>query len=263
MVLAGCAQAEESDDGGGFSVPSGPVQVGTTGGSQSGGSGGASGGSESGGSGGASGASMSGKGGGGNFSGMAGTSGKSGGAGSSGSSQSVPPFLTIEIVSALVGPSKIDGTQWDGTGEVPSDLVLGLAAALGAGVFAPVFSFMVTEAAQVAGKPDPFGYTEINAVGEWDFRQDLATIDTNTEDTFAPNWPMPVGWSNVPYSENIRIRLVLKDEDLVNDDDMGVAEINAADVAAAWAAKKIYQVRVAEQTANQILYVGISVTKSN
>jgi hypothetical protein len=178
--------------------------------------------------------------------------------GSSGTTPAVPASLTIEVVSALIGPSKVDHTEWDGPGKIPDSVVTGLAAALGAGQFAPVLSYMATEAAKAVSKPDPFGFMEVNAEGQWVSYQGLVTVD----DTFTPQWPGPPGWTGVPYSKSLRIRVNLSDEDVAYDDPIGVAEINGSDIAAAWAAQKVYQVRVAEQTSNQILYIGISVTES-
>ena len=57
----------------------------------------------------------------------------------------------------------------------------------------------------------------------------------------------------------MRLRVTVIDEDLWEDDPIGVAEINYDDVVAALEAGEVYQVKVAEQTQNQLLFVGISV----
>ncbi len=189
--------------------------------------------------------------------------GAAGSGGSGGSSTGgVPDTIDISLVSALIGPGKSDKTQWDGFGDVPDSVTTGLAAALGAGPYAPVLGFMTSAAIASVSKPDPFGYAQVNYQGTWELDTDLANENDNTEDTFTPQWPENPGWQNVPYSKNLRVRIVLQDEDISNHDDMGKLEINAAHIEAAWAAQKVHQIRVADQTYNQVLYFGISVTAS-
>ena len=49
------------------------------------------------------------------------------------------------------------------------------------------------------------------------------------------------------------------DKDIPSDELMGVCEINEQDLIAALLAQNVYQLNVAEQTKNQLLFLGISV----
>ena len=85
-------------------------------------------------------------------------------------------------------------------------------------------------------------------------------MTNNFEDTYTPIWPSPTpGWSQVPLISDLRFRFNLFDEDLVNDDPIGVAEVNYADVVAALKDGHIFQVELAAQTNNQLLFVAMSV----
>jgi hypothetical protein len=67
-------------------------------------------------------------------------------------------------------------------------------------------------------------------------------------------------FGRVPLSEGTRIRVQLVDDDEpLDDDQMGIFEINYKDFVAALEAQQVHHVNVAEQTNRQILFVGIAV----
>jgi hypothetical protein len=76
--------------------------------------------------------------------------------------------------------------------------------------------------------------------------------------TMVSTSPQP-GWTGVPLGQDIRFLIQLSDQDLVDDDPIGTAEIVVDDLKAALASGKIYHVNVADQTAGTILFVDISV----
>ena len=84
-----------------------------------------------------------------------------------------------------------------------------------------------------------------------------ASLDLSlVRDTYVPQWNVTV--RHLPLDCTARIRVTLRDKDMINDDPIGVAEINAAQVRLALAARDVYQVPVRDQTNDQILFIGIS-----
>lgn len=63
-------------------------------------------------------------------------------------------------------------------------------------------------------------------------------------------------------TSDLRVRLSLLDEDLVNHDAIGVVELNAWDLDAAVKANQVFHVRVDDQANGQVLFVGISVRQT-
>jgi hypothetical protein len=81
------------------------------------------------------------------------------------------------------------------------------------------------------------------------------------EDTFQPLWLGIRGWSMVPLSTSLKVRVRLVDEDLVNHDAIGAATISYTEIVNALAAGGTYWVRVENQTLRQLLAIGIQVTE--
>lgn len=173
-----------------------------------------------------------------------------------------PGYVNIEIISALLGPSKSDGTPWDGTGNVPSSVTDGLALALKVPGMGDILNFMASSAVQALSKPDPLGTAQIDMGGGFGNVITLANLNNNTEDTFEPTWPGQPGWLSVSFSMALKVRVDVKDEDLLNDDDVGVATINGNDLYQAWLDGRTYWVRVEGQTYNQLLAVAVQVTSA-
>lgn len=87
----------------------------------------------------------------------------------------------------------------------------------------------------------------------------LAQRSDAIQDTYTPIWPYGWYYTNVPIDSDVRITVQLWDEDLVDDDPIGTAQINASDLKAALAAQDKFEVRVDDQTDGQLLFIGISV----
>ena len=96
--------------------------------------------------------------------------------------------------------------------------------------------------------------------------QPLSTKNNNTENTFTPGWrgadgSNNVGWVHVRLTDDVRVRLVIADEDAFKNDPIGDVEISASELRAALEAGTVYFTSTAAQSHNQILFVGISVAR--
>ena len=174
-----------------------------------------------------------------------------------------PPLVTIEVVQCLIGPGKSDGTEWDYDGEIPQTVTTGLATVLGQPGVGPIINFLASSAVTALSKPDPYGWAEIATNGSgFDPANQIVLADTTTnmQDTFQPLWLNVRGWRSVLLSSSTMVRVTLLDEDLVNDDAIGIATIPASQLQAALAAGGTYWVRVDQMTQNQLLAIGVQVT---
>ncbi len=172
-----------------------------------------------------------------------------------------PVTVTVELQSALIGPGKLDRTAWDGDGtmvstEVWSQLATALA---GANPYAAAAALLVNPVLAGTKAPDPLGTARLDVGQGIGLTITLADPATNMEDTYATTWSWPAIWQKVPIDMPLRIRVSLTDEDLVNHDAIGVAELNNSHLRAALMAGQVYHVPVADQTNQQILFLGISV----
>lgn len=176
---------------------------------------------------------------------------------------SLPKYVNVEIIQSLIGPSKSDGYEWDGLGApVTSAVIEGLTVALGYPGVSKLAAYFATPAVQSLSKPDPFGTADLDwNGGGFGYGIILADINTNMEDTFQPLWLGVRGWSMVPLSTSLKVRVRLLDEDLANHDAIGEATISYAEILNALAAGGTYWVRVENQTLRQLLAIGIQVTE--
>jgi hypothetical protein len=170
-------------------------------------------------------------------------------------------FVTVELQSALVGPGKVTRELWDADGsEVPTETWSQLATALaGANPYVAASALLVNPVLAGTKAPDPYGTARLDIGQGIGLTYQLADRSSNMEDTYRPAWPNPIVWFNVPLDQSLRLKVEVTDEDLVNDDSIGIAEITKAQLLDALASGKVYQVPVADQTDNQLLFLGISV----
>jgi hypothetical protein len=195
-----------------------------------------------------------------------------GASGASSSMPALPSIVAIDMLGALIGPSKSNGAEWDGTGSIPTEIVVGLAAAAGQPEVGPLLNFMQQSAIKSLSAPDAYGIAELDPYGiaeldpygngfDTTLTITLATPDNNTGNTFQPSWPLPVpGWRSVPFGPGLKVRVTLKDEDIANPDDIGTATINYEDLVEAWTAQDSHWVRVDDQTNRQLLAVQVQVS---
>jgi hypothetical protein len=173
--------------------------------------------------------------------------------------------VTVQLEGAVIGPGKADGTNdpWDyDAADVSPEVWKALATALGAPApVAAVASLYAGPLFSALAKPEPFGNVTILGPGVADGPYDLIGPEEFTQDTFTPAFVHPRAWEGVPLDEDVRLRVQLWDKDLVNDDVIGVATINVAQMRAALDAQQVYFVNVSTQTQSQIVFISISVRK--
>jgi hypothetical protein len=165
--------------------------------------------------------------------------------------------VKVSIVSALIGPAKVDGTHWDGPGkQVDRATISKLSSALaGVNAYAAAATIMADLAQTALDKPDPKGLAVLETA-QGTQMQDLTMF---FRDTFTPQWAA-VTFDRIDLSSDPRIRLILADHDAFQDDAIATVEIGRGAMEAAARAGQIYQVPVADQSLNQLLFVGISVS---
>jgi hypothetical protein len=140
-----------------------------------------------------------------------------------------PTHVQLSIVDATYGLGLVDGTQWDGCGKIPPGLVADVARLLATDVpFGPVVDFIAREANHALAPPDPIGWAEIHTTRGQAFGERVALRDGNraVQDSFTPIWSAMPGWRHVELTDETRVRISLRDEDLVEDDPAGVVEFD-------------------------------------
>ena len=170
-------------------------------------------------------------------------------------------LVSLTVEDALVGPGLQDGSEWDGPRDVPAEAWQALDAALASvNPFLAVTQFFGQDVIDALSKPDAIGTADLAIDGSFDPTNSLVLADagSNQEDTFTPIWPGAPGWEHVPLVDGLQVRVTLFDEDLSENDPIGVAILSSDDVEAALDAGEIVHVQVDDQTNRQLLFVGIS-----
>jgi len=173
-------------------------------------------------------------------------------------------LVSVRIIDAVVGPGKQDGTQWDAANAIPDSLKKAILTALvGPNPYNDVIVAFADPLLSSLDKPDPIGTAQLTAFGMTLAPNVLAKdpAPSTSKDTFTPTWPPDWQYVNIPIDTDVRITIRLEDSDLVVNDPIRPAEINSTDLKAALAAQKKWNVKVADQTSNELLFVGISVTE--
>lgn len=175
-------------------------------------------------------------------------------------------WVTVTLTDAIIGPGKQDGTSWDETFTIPKQVLNDIGTALAGGdpvggALAVLAGPTLNDAISTTAKPDPYGWVQATAFGMTGMSYYLADRDHYMADTYTPVWPVPFQYSDVPIDSDVRIRVFIVDEDLVDDDSLPPAEINSNDLKAALSAQKKFYVRVNDQTAGDVLFLGISVVQ--
>lgn len=179
----------------------------------------------------------------------------------------LPEWIEVRMVGALIRPAMVDNRLWDGPDLSTEQLdAMGELAARLAGYpnLGEVVSFIAGIGINAWAPPDVFGTAEISLNGSFDGTNQiwLADESNNYEDTISPDWPGPRGWTHVPVSATMRIRVTLEDEDLALNDAIGTVELTQADLQQAWNASGVFGVPVHMQGVGHILFVNVSVGAS-
>jgi hypothetical protein len=184
----------------------------------------------------------------------------------------MPETVSIYIRGAQIGPGKKDGTAWDGTGklsEAQTKVIGGIVAkslAIAAGanpVGASILAAsMLSGPLLTAGaKPDVFGWFQFAQDGAYSKEVYWLNRANSPRREFSVLWiKQDIGVQNVRWNEKLRIRVVLKDADLINNDDIGSVVLNANHFREVYRLKKSVPIFVADQSDGQLLTVTIEVT---
>lgn len=178
------------------------------------------------------------------------------------------PRLDVEFTGVVVVPYKMDGKPWDGVGAMASPEVLASLAVYtgGASVLAADTVSKLAQGAASHGVdlPDPFGYVTVLIDGTWlGGKLSLVGPQNTNKNTCTPMFTARPGLLGLPDQDGLRLQVTVYDEDIGSYDVVGMAEIPIAELRAARDAGKIVQIPVGDQTANQLLLVGVSVRDSN
>lgn len=166
------------------------------------------------------------------------------------------PLVHIIFTSVLLGPTKYNGCQWDGItcGAGGGAQAAGQVSAALASTnpYVAVGMVFAGPAASALEKPDAAGTADLYVHGQ------VSSIRLDKrQDSFTPDWD--ARWSGVVLDPSIRLRVRLVDVDLQHSDDIDSFDLSYADLVRAYTQQVTIQVRVAEQTHNQVLFAGISV----
>jgi hypothetical protein len=170
----------------------------------------------------------------------------------------VPRIATVELQGAVIGPGKVTRETWDASGEeIPTDVWSQLATALaGSNPYTAVAALLVNPVLAGTKAPDPFGTARLD-VGPT-IGMTVMLPEANMEDTYTPSWSSVI-WTGVPLDRDVRLKVDLTDEDLLNHDPIGSAEINTSHLLEALAARTAFHVPVANQSRDQLLFLKVSV----
>lgn len=172
----------------------------------------------------------------------------------------LPQNVTIILEQVLIRPYIVaDGTNWDGLGSASQGVVDSVTTALlGASPYAQVLSILVDQLNANTAAPDSFGTATLFVDGS-PSEQALPLID----DEYVPVFG--VSWESVPFSEaqDVRLRVSLTDQDVSDNDQIGVATVSHDDLLSALAAGDTYPANVSEQGNGQILFITVQVIPSN
>lgn len=176
----------------------------------------------------------------------------------------IPTHATVLVESMLVNATKVAGRCWDlecneqKDGELASAaaaaagglLVVGGVAPVGTtGPYESAFAILGSYALGVWSHPDARGHAYVIANGAFSDPLRLWV----REDTLTPQWG--ARFEHVPLTAGTCLRLEIYDNDIKNDDDMGIVNIGVDEIVKALQSRETHQVNVQRQT----LFVGISV----
>lgn len=163
--------------------------------------------------------------------------------------------VTVSVTDALVG-IKSNQRPWDGVGTIGDDTRTAMdtvLSAAGAGIYGAVATEVASLANTGFDPPDVAG-TVVVSTSTGSVSVSLAKVP----DSYSPQWG-DATITNVPLAPQTRIRIVLVDKDLANDDPIGIYELNETELRAALADGHVFHVRVDTPANRQLLFIGLSV----
>lgn len=178
-----------------------------------------------------------------------------------------PTYYNIEILSALIGPTKVNGRPWDPKSSANTETLAAIVSEMmlpGSGVSAAsVVSAVSTMAPNGSPAPDIYGYivqngpTTKSLVKVAGKVQALLLRRDKSKNSYTPR--LYGGYKGWPVYEDTRFRIQLWDADFDKDDHVAVVELNVSHLREAAEKGEPLWINVSEQSMNQLLYVLISV----
>ncbi|HSC88139.1 MAG TPA: hypothetical protein VLC09_12740, partial [Polyangiaceae bacterium] len=139
---------------------------------------------------------------------------------------------------------------------IPVGDLAGVAEALGA----PDAAVAVAEA---LAAPALEGLDRPDVVGQATLRSSNGQLQARkfkgTSDSLRPNLNPAPSWENVPFDSQLRLEVTVSDDDLLGTEPIGTFIVNAEALREAARKNEVYQLRLAEQTSNTLLFVGLIV----
>jgi hypothetical protein len=181
-------------------------------------------------------------------------------------------YVSVTFKDAIIGPGKTDHTSWDvgsagGTLTIPNSVLSDLGTALASGnpaggAIAVLAGPALNSAIDATAKPDAYGWVSGTAFGAMTDAFYLAESSEAIQDNYTPIWPRNgLTFQNAPIDCDVRFDVTLYDLDLINDDPIASVQINSNDLKDALAAQQKKYVRVDGQSAQQLLFLGITVVQ--
>lgn len=164
------------------------------------------------------------------------------------------PNARVTFVSAVLGPGRVGGAQWERIGIVPEEVWKETSSALRADdPYGAVMRFITSGGYAGLSKPALKG--RVSLLGPTgDKLLDLPKV----EDSFTPRWT-GIEFRHVPLEKRTRLRIEFIDVNATADASIGVAELDGAALIKIDGAGKVVAWPFADQTANQVLFVMVSV----
>jgi len=191
----------------------------------------------------------------------------------------MPAKIDICMTSAVIAPTKSDGSPWDGAGaKLPVDELRFVTKTFTRAMklsrmarFNP--TAMTTELAlifakpalQALAKPDVFGSIELAPKGAYTGRPELKRPIASPKKPareFTPGFSDSVCFKGVTWHPDVRLRVNLIDQDVMFDDKIAMVEVISDNVRNAFAAGKPLHIYVGDQDTRQLQFVVLNVTRS-
>ncbi|MCG7869359.1 MAG: hypothetical protein JAY74_23675 [Candidatus Thiodiazotropha taylori] len=178
-----------------------------------------------------------------------------------------PTYYNIEILSALIGPTKVNGRPWDPKSGANTEAIAAVVSEMmlpGSGITAAsVVTAVSTMAPNGSPAPDIYGYivqngpTTKSLVKVAGKVQALLLRRNKSKNSYTPR--LYGGYEGWPVYTDTRFRIQLWDADFDKDDHVAVIELNTDHLRQAAQKGEPMWINVAEQSMHQLLYVLISV----
>jgi len=170
-----------------------------------------------------------------------------------------PKWVNIHLLSALIGPSKVHGSRWDGPGSASTT---GVSLPRSTTLSASIIREVVNQAASGYAAPDVIGFVqEISADSDSNVQIALATRRHKVANSYTPRFK--VDYLHWPIGPNTRFYIELWDSDLYQNDPIGSIELTYKDLQTALTANTAVWINVGEQSLDQLMAIKIAVTRAS